>query len=183
MKFLNPLVLLAICATCSCNKARDLASKLGDQLEQSAPDETVSEISEKDFKSFTQQPDVLVVVDFYADWCGPCRELSPLLESVVKEHKGAVRLGKINVDQAKELATREGVRSIPDVRMFRNGSLVDKFVGGLPETEIRRRIDRQFRDQPETPPEKSGKDGKSAKKEPAIKPMDKDWLPKGVERK
>lgn len=183
MKLLTPFVLLAICATCSCNKARDLATKLGDQLEQSAPDEIVSEISEKEFKSFTQQPDVLVVVDFYADWCGPCRQLSPILETIAKEHKGAVRLGKINVDNAKELATREGVSSIPDVRIFRNGTMVDKFVGAPPETEVRRRIDRQIRDEPETTGKKDGKDGKTDKKEPAIKPMDKDWLPKGIERK
>ncbi len=183
MKWLTPFVLLAICATCSCNKARDLATKLGDQLEQSTPDEIVSEISEKDFKSFTQQPDVLVVIDFYADWCGPCRQLSPILETIAKEHKGAVRLGKINVDHAKELATRENVRSIPDVRLFRNGTMVDKFVGAPPETEIRTRIDRQLEDQSETQEEKPGKDGKSAKKEPAIKPMEKDWLPKGIERK
>lgn len=183
MKFLKPLLFLAICTLGSCNKARDLATKLGDKLEEASPGEIVSEVSEKDYESFTQQADTLVVIDYYADWCGPCRQLSPVLETIVKEHKGAVRLGKINVDKAKELAAREGVRSIPDVRMFRNGKQVDQFVGAPPETEIRKRIDKQLKDQPKTTEETLDKDGKPIKKEPTIKPMEKDWLPKGLERK
>ncbi|PLX38801.1 MAG: thioredoxin [Hyphomicrobiales bacterium] len=79
----------------------------------------------------------LVLVDFWAPWCGPCKQLGPTLEKLVLEAKGAVRLVKINVDENQGIAGQLGVQSIPAVFAFKDGKPVDGFMGALPESEIR----------------------------------------------
>jgi thioredoxin len=74
---------------------------------------------------------VPVVVDFWADWCGPCKTLTPVLEQAVAEREGQVALVKIDIDANPELAERFGVRSIPNVKAFRRGAVVDEFVGSV----------------------------------------------------
>jgi len=78
-----------------------------------------------------------VIVDFWAPWCGPCKQLGPLLEKVVTEANGAVRLVKVDIDQSPEVAQSLRVQSIPAVFAFKNGQPVDGFVGALPESQIR----------------------------------------------
>jgi putative thioredoxin len=85
---------------------------------------------------------VPVLVDFWAEWCAPCRVLKPVLEKLAVEYGGRFMLAKINSDQNQELAAHCGVRGIPSVKAFVNGEMVDEFTGALPETQVRAFIDR-----------------------------------------
>jgi len=81
--------------------------------------------------------DVPVIVDFWAPWCGPCKQLGPMLERLVEEAKGAVKLVKVNIDENQEIARQLRVQSIPTVYAFKNGQPVDGFMGAVPESQLR----------------------------------------------
>jgi putative thioredoxin len=81
--------------------------------------------------------EVPVIVDFWAPWCGPCKQLGPALEKAVGDAKGAVRLVKVNIDENPEIAQQLRIQSIPTVYAFRNGQPVDGFMGAIPESQIR----------------------------------------------
>src|SRR5579872_6803361 len=83
-----------------------------------------------------------VIVDFWAPWCGPCKQLGPLLERLVKQYAGKVKLVKVNVDENQELAMQFGVQSIPAVYAFKDGRPVDGFMGALPEGQLKQFIER-----------------------------------------
>lgn len=77
-----------------------------------------------------------VLVDFWATWCGPCRMLAPVIEEIANEYAGKVKVGKVNVDDARELALEYGVSSIPTVMVFQNGEVKETSVGYRPKEEI-----------------------------------------------
>lgn len=80
--------------------------------------------------------DVPVLVDFWAEWCGPCRMLAPVIESLAGKAGGAYKVGKVNVDEQPDLARCYGIMSIPTVLLFKNGQLADKSVGLVPESKL-----------------------------------------------
>ncbi len=161
---------------------------------------SVQDLSEIEFQAFISQPGRLNIVDFHADWCPPCRKLGPILSDVVSSNANVARLGKINVDGAKELSKNQGVSSIPDVRFYVNGALVDRFVGGRSEqalkdliakhsasltpdyaAQLNDGIDGTTQDTASVtaPPRPSN----AKPLEEAMQPMKENWLPPGMSQK
>lgn len=171
--------LLAACALfVSCDKLKQAGSIKPAATPAVAHDFGPSPVAvdSSNFDSFSRQPGRVVIVDFYADWCGPCRALSPVLEVIAADHPGRVLLGKVNVDQSKELASLNGVSGIPDVRIYREGLRVDSFKGMGNPAEIRARIEKQLVGLPPAPPAKTAP-------KPVIQPATKDWMPPGMQRR
>ena len=100
---------------------------------------TVIAVSDGDFDKevISKSSDVPVVVDFWATWCMPCMMLGPTLEKLAEEYKGRFILAKLNVDGNPMVSQKYGIMSIPSVKLFKNGGVVDEFVGALPEPQVR----------------------------------------------
>jgi thioredoxin len=166
---------------------------------------SVTPISEVDFDHFIAEPGKLNIVDFHADWCGPCKTLGPILEQVVTENGLKARLGTFDVDQGKEFARDQGVSGIPDVRFYIDGKMVDRFVGGESKARVEELIAKHtagiipandFAGQlnagidslgmPNTTTEEIPARPEAANTKPleeAMAPMDEEWLPPGMSRK
>ena len=93
-------------------------------------------LEEKNFEEEVLKTDKKVLVDFYADWCGPCKMMSPIIDDIAKELDGKVKVGKVNVDNNQELAIQYDVMSIPTIMVFENGKSIKTFVGVTDKQEI-----------------------------------------------
>ena len=89
----------------------------------------VNRFDESNFDAEVLQSDLPVFVDFYADWCGPCKMMSPVIDKLAEEYEGKIKVGKVNVDDEAELAIKFGVSSIPTLILFENGEAVKKLIG------------------------------------------------------
>jgi len=93
-------------------------------------------INDSNFKHEVLDEGLPVLVDFWAEWCGPCRMVGPIVEEIAKEYKGELKVCKLNVDEAPETASKYGIMSIPTLAIFKKGKVVDKIVGALPKAEL-----------------------------------------------
>lgn len=87
------------------------------------------EFTDTNFKNEALDKEGVAVVDFWAEWCGPCRAITPIIEDLAKEYDGQVTVGKLNVDDNPEVAMKYGIRSIPTILVLKNGEVVDKTIG------------------------------------------------------
>lgn len=94
-----------------------------------------NQVNTETFKQLAAQ-DLLLVADFSATWCGPCKKLAPVIEEVAAEFEGKANIVKVDVDECDDLAVDFGIRSVPTVLFIKGGQVVDKFVGVLPKSEI-----------------------------------------------
>ena len=103
----------------------------------------IKELTDKTFDDFIKKGNV--VVDFWAEWCGPCKVLGPVVDAVAKELQGSVVFGNVNVDNEFELSERFEVMSIPTLIFFKDGEMIDRFTGALSREELLRRTKDAFR--------------------------------------
>lgn len=105
--------------------------------------ELVRAVTSAEFEREVLQAEGLVLVDFWAAWCPPCRRLAPTLEALAAESEGRLAVAKVDVDENPELARRYGIQSIPTLILFRDGRAVDKRLGALPKDDLRHFVDAQ----------------------------------------
>ena len=101
----------------------------------------VQHFNDSNFDQEVLHSDVPVMVDFYADWCGPCRMVSPIVEELAGQYTGKVKVGKLNVDESSAVARKYNVMSIPTLLFVKNGQVVDQIVGALPKDKIQHHLE------------------------------------------
>ncbi len=93
------------------------------------------------FEAEVLKSDKPVLVDFYADWCGPCQSMGPMIQELASQYDGRIKIGKVNVDENQELAIQYGVMTIPNFKFFKGGQVVDSTIGVTSKEEMEQRIE------------------------------------------
>lgn len=98
------------------------------------------EFTDANFQSTVLDSEKLTVIDFWAEWCGPCRAIGPVVEELSKQYTGQVNVGKVNVDQNPQLSVDYGITSIPAILFIKGGKVVDKQIGAVPKSVLDKKI-------------------------------------------
>lgn len=101
----------------------------------------IPEFTDSNFEAEVLKSEIPVLVDFWAPWCGPCRQLSPLVEELAGENDGTAKIGKLNIDDNKNTAQQYSVMSIPTLLIFKGGEVVERFVGVQPKNRLQEALD------------------------------------------
>lgn len=102
------------------------------------------EFTDGNFEEEVLKSEHPVLVDFWAEWCGPCRMIGPVVEEMASEYAGKAKIGKVNVDVNPEVSVKYGIRSIPALLIFKNGEVVDQIIGAVPKTHLTKQLDAQI---------------------------------------
>lgn len=102
------------------------------------------EITDSNFDEIVLKSDKPVLVDFWAEWCGPCRMVGPIVEELAKEYEGRAVIGKVDVDSNSAVSAQLGIRNIPTLLIFKDGKVVDKQVGAVPKSVLAGKLDAQL---------------------------------------
>ncbi len=94
------------------------------------------EVTDDNFEAEIVKSDIPVMVDFWAEWCGPCKMVGPVVEELSKEYAGKIKIGKMDVDKNRETPAKFGIRSIPTLMLFKNGELAQTIIGAQPKSYI-----------------------------------------------
>ncbi len=101
----------------------------------------VAEFTDSNFEGEVVQSTQPVLVDFWAPWCGPCRQIAPTVEQLANEYDGSVKFGKVNIDESPDVAASYSVSSIPTLMIFKGGQVVERFVGVQPKNRLQEALD------------------------------------------
>ncbi len=104
--------------------------------------EKVIHVSDEDFDKEVIQSEIPVLVDFWADWCGPCKMIAPVIEELAGEMEGELKVAKLDVDQNKGIASKFGIMSIPTMVVFNDGKAIERFVGFMPKEKLKEEIEK-----------------------------------------
>ena len=104
----------------------------------------VLELTKDNFEKEVKKSDVPVLVDFWAEWCGPCKMVAPIVDEIAAELAGKLKVGKVNTDDSQELAGQFHIMSIPTLLIFKNGEVVEQMVGAMPKDQLMAKIQPQL---------------------------------------